>query len=135
MLGNRWITTYSHNGNHNNDSKQSKSTTKRRTATKKLPKCIKPGHVIEERRKSIRKEQERQGEKQTTKRPNAKTYPPCLHYQKTDHTADMCWKGPNADKRRKRHQIERTKDSKDKNHKPKTSRQSAQTSILKIPLR
>ena len=41
--------------------------------------CKKPGHVIKEWRKRTRKEEERQGEKKHSERPNAKTYPHCLH--------------------------------------------------------
>ena len=43
--------------------------------------CRKPGHAIKACQKSIRLEQERKGAEQTTKRPNAKTYPP-LHIAK-----------------------------------------------------
>ena len=69
--------------------------------------CKKPGHVIKECRKRIRKEQERQGEKQSAEKPNAKTYPSCPHCQRTNHTADMCWSGPNAANRPKRYKIEK----------------------------
>ena len=52
--------------------------------------CKEPERSIKECRKHIYKEQERQNEKQTTERANAETYPPCPHYRRTNHTADMC---------------------------------------------
>ena len=41
--------------------------------------CKKPGYVIKEGPKWIPIKQKRQGEKQTTERSNAKTYPPSPH--------------------------------------------------------
>ena len=39
------------------------------------------------------KEQGRQSEKQTTKKPNGKTFPPCPPCQRTNHTGDISWNG------------------------------------------
>ena len=63
--------------------------------------CKKPGHNIKECRKCIRKEQKRQSEEEPSERLIAKTYPPCPHYQRTNHTPDMCMNGLRAANRPK----------------------------------
>ena len=95
--------------------------------------CKKPGHVLEECCKRNRKQQERQLEKQTTKRPNAKTYPPCPYCQIANHTTDLCWNGPNAANRPKRYKTGNLKYSTDDSHEPGTSTQNVPTSILRNP--
>ena len=75
--------------------------------------------------------QERQDEKQFTEKSNARRYPPCPHCQRTKRTADMSWKNPNAANSPKNYKTENTDNSKDENHKPGTSTQTAPTSINK----
>ena len=64
----------------------------------------KPGHVIRDCRKRMRKEQERGNDPSTQKmKPStSKTYAPCPHCQRTNHPPEQCWSGPNAANRPKR---------------------------------
>ena len=66
--------------------------------------CKKPGHVIRDCRKRMRKEQERGNDPSTQKmKPStSKTYAPCPHCQRTNHPPEQCWSGPNAANRHKR---------------------------------
>ena len=66
--------------------------------------CKKPGHVIRECRKRIRKEQEHRNDPSTQKmKPStSKSYAPCPHCQRTNHPPEQCWSGPNAANRPKR---------------------------------
>ena len=66
--------------------------------------CKKPGHVIRDCRKRMRKEQERGNDPSTQKmKPStSKTYAPCPHCQRTNHPPEQCWSGPNAANRPKR---------------------------------
>ena len=66
--------------------------------------CKKPGHVIRDCRKRMKKEQERGNDPSTQKmKPStSKTYAPCPHCQRTNHPPEQCWSGPNAANRPKR---------------------------------
>ena len=66
--------------------------------------CKKPGHVIRDCRKRMRKEQERGNDPSTqkTKPSTSKTYAPCPHCQRTNHPPEQCWSGPNVANRPKR---------------------------------
>ena len=66
--------------------------------------CKKPGHVIRDCRKRMRKEQERGNDPSTQKmKPStSKPYAPCPHCQRTNHPPEQCWSGPNAANRPKR---------------------------------
>ena len=66
--------------------------------------CKKPGHVIRDCRKRMRKEQERGNDPSTQKmKPStSKTYAPCPHCQRTNHPPEQCWSGLNAANRPKR---------------------------------
>ena len=66
--------------------------------------CKKPGHVIRDCRKRIRKEQEQRNNPSTQKmKPStSKSYAPCPHCQRTNHPPEQCWSGPNAANRPKR---------------------------------
>ena len=66
--------------------------------------CKKPGHVIRDCRKRIRKEQEQRNNPSTQKmKPStSKSYAPCPHFQRTNHPPEQCWSGPNAANRPKR---------------------------------
>ena len=65
--------------------------------------CKKPGHVIRDCRKRIRKEQEQRNNPSTQKmKPStSKSYAPCPHCQRTIHPPKQCWSGPNAANRPK----------------------------------
>ena len=66
--------------------------------------CKKPGHVIRECRKRMRKEQEQRNDPSTQKmKPStSKPFPLCPHCQRTNHPPENCWSGPNAASRPKR---------------------------------
>ena len=66
--------------------------------------CKKPGHVIRDCRKMIRKEEEQRNNPSTQKmKPStSKSYAPCPHCHKTNHPPEQCWSGPNAANRPKR---------------------------------
>ena len=66
--------------------------------------CKKPGHVIRECRKRMRKEQGQRNDPSTQKmKPStSKSYAPCPHCQRTNHPPEQCWSGPNAANRPKR---------------------------------
>ena len=66
--------------------------------------CKKPGHVIRECRKRMRKEQEQRNDppNQNIKPSTSKSFPPCPHCQRTNHPPEKCWSGPNAANRPKR---------------------------------
>ena len=66
--------------------------------------CKKPGHLIRECRKRMRKEQEQRNDPSTQKmKPStSKSYAPCPHCQRTNHPPEQCWSGPNTANRPKR---------------------------------
>ena len=66
--------------------------------------CKKPGHVIRECRKRMRKEQEQRNDppNQNIKPSTSKSFPPCPHCHLTNHPPENCWSGPNAANRPKR---------------------------------
>ena len=66
--------------------------------------CKKPGHVIRDCRKRIRKEQEQRNNPSTQKmKPStSKSYAPCPHFQRLNHPPEQRWSGPNAANRPKR---------------------------------
>ena len=66
--------------------------------------CKKPGHVIRDCRKRMRKEQEQRSDppNQNIKQSTSKSFPPCPHCQLTNHPPENCWSGPNAANRPKR---------------------------------
>ena len=66
--------------------------------------CKKPGHVIRDCHKRIRKEQEQRNNPSTQKmKPStSKSHAPCPHCQRTNHPPERCWSGPNAANRPKR---------------------------------
>ena len=97
--------------------------------------CKKPGHAIEESRKRIGKEQESAGENEATEKPKPKRYLPCPYCRRTNHTADVRWKGSSAANRPKRQKTKNSSDSTDDSHNSGTSIQNALTSILKTPLK
>ena len=66
--------------------------------------CKKPGHVIRDCRKRMGKEQEQRNDpsNQIIKPSTSKSFPPCPHCQRTNHSPEKCWSGPNAANRPKR---------------------------------
>ena len=66
--------------------------------------CKKPGHVIQDCRKRMRKEQEQKNDpsNQNIKPSTSKSFPPCPHCQRTNHSPKKCWSGHNAANRPKR---------------------------------
>ena len=65
--------------------------------------CKKPGHVIRDCRKRMRKEQEQRNDppNQNIKQSTSKSFPPSHHCQRTNHPPEKCWSGPNAANRPK----------------------------------
>ena len=74
------------------------------------------------------KEQERQGEKQTTKRPNVKTYPWFPHCWRTNYPADMYWNGQSTANRPKMYETDIHNDLTDKSLESRMSKLNAPTS-------
>ena len=66
--------------------------------------CKKPGHVIRDCRKRMKKEQEQRKDPsiQNTKSSTSKSFAPCPHCQGTNHPPEKCRSGPNAANRPKR---------------------------------
>ena len=66
--------------------------------------CKKPGHVIRDCRKTMRKEQEQRNDPsiQNTKPSTSKSLAPIPHCQRTNHPPEQCWSGPNSAKIPKR---------------------------------
>ena len=66
--------------------------------------CKKPGHVIRDCRKMIKKDQEQRNDPsvQNTKPPTCRSIAPCPHCQRTKHPPEKCWSGPDAANRPKR---------------------------------
>ena len=76
--------------------------------------CKKPGHVIRECRKRMRKEQEQNDPSTQKMKPStSKSYAPCPHCQRTNHPPEQCWNGPNAANRPKRFKQEYPADDRD----------------------
>ena len=66
--------------------------------------CKKPGHVIRDCRKRMRKDQEQRNDtsNQNIRPSSFKSFPPCPHCQRTNHPPEKCWSSPNAANRPKR---------------------------------
>ena len=98
--------------------------------------CKKPGHVIRDCRKRMRKEQERGNDPPTQKmKPStSKTYAPCPHCQRTNHPPEQCWNGPNAANRPKRFKQAYPEDNRNDGQNQGNITHSGPSSILKNPL-
>ena len=98
--------------------------------------CKKPGHVIRDCRKRMRKEQERGNDPSTQKmKPStSKTYAPCPHCQRTNHPPEQCWSGPNAANRPKRFKQAYPEDNRNDGQNQGNMIHSGSSSILKNPL-
>ena len=66
--------------------------------------CKKPGHVIRDCPKRMRKEQEQRNDpsNQNIKPSTSKSFPPCPHCQRKNNPPEKCWSGHNAANRPKR---------------------------------
>ena len=95
--------------------------------------CKKPGHVIRECRKRMRKEQEQRNDpsNQNIKPSTSKSFPPCPHCQRTNHPPEKCWSGPNAANRPKRFEQEYPEDNRNGGQDQGKLTHSGPSSILK----
>ena len=95
--------------------------------------CKKPGHVIRECRKRIRKEQEQRNDppNQNIKPSASKSFPPCPHCQRTNHPPEKCWSGPNAANRPKRFKQEYHPENRNDGQEQGNLTHSGPSSILK----
>ena len=98
--------------------------------------CKKPGHVIRECRKRIRKEQEqRNGPSTRMMKPStSKSYAPCPHCQRTNHPPEQCWSGPNAANRPTRFKQAYPEDNRNDGQDQENMTHSGPSSILKNSL-
>ena len=66
--------------------------------------CRKPGPVIRDFRKRMRKEQEQRNDpsNQNIKPSTSNSFAPCPHCQRTNHLPEKCWSVPNAANRPRR---------------------------------
>ena len=98
--------------------------------------CKKPGHVIRDCRKRMRKEQEQRNDpsNQNIKPSTSKSFPPCPHCQRTNHPPEKCWSGPNAANRPKRFKQEYSADNRNDGQEQGNLTHSGPPSILKNSL-
>ena len=95
--------------------------------------CKKPGHVIRECRKRMRKEQEQRNDppNQNIKPSTSKSFAPCPHCQRTNHPPEKCWSGPNAANRPKRFKQEYHPENRNEGQEQGNLTHSGPSSILK----
>ena len=98
--------------------------------------CKKPGHVIRDCRKRIRKEQEQRNDpsNQKIKPSTSKSFPPCPHCQWTNHPPEQCWSGSNAANRPKRFKQEYPENNRNDGQEQGNLTHSERSSILKNSL-
>ena len=98
--------------------------------------CKKPGHVIRDCRKRMRKEQEQRNDasNQNIKFSTSKSFAPCPHCQRTNHPPEKCWSGPNAGKRPKRFKQEYHPENRNDGQEQGNLTHSGASSILKNSL-
>ena len=95
--------------------------------------CKKPGHVIRDCRKRMRKEQDQRNDPSTQKMKSStsKSYAPCPHCQRTNHPPEQCWSGPNAANRPKRFKQTYPEDNRNDGQDQGNLTHSGPSSILK----
>ena len=95
--------------------------------------CKKPGHVIRDCRKRMRKEQEQRNDpsNQNIKPSTSKSFPPCPHYQRTNHPPEKCCSGPTAANRPKRFKQEYNPENRNDGQEQGNLTHSGPSSILK----
>ena len=98
--------------------------------------CKKPGHVVRDCRKRIRKEQKQRNDPSTQKmKPStSKSFAPCPHCQRTNHPPEQCWSGPNAAYRPKRFKQTYPEDNRNDGQDQGNLTHSGPSSILKNSL-
>ena len=98
--------------------------------------CKKPGHVIRDCRKRMRKEQEQRNDpsNQNMKHLTSKSFAPCPHCQRTNHPHEKCWSGPNAANRPKRFKQEYSADNRNDGQEQGNLTQAGPSAILKNSL-
>ena len=98
--------------------------------------CEKPGRVIRECRKRMRKEQEQRNDTsiQNTKPSTSKSYAPCPLCQRTNHPPEKRWSGPNAANKPKRFKQQYPVDNRNDVQDPGNLTHSRPTSVLKNSL-
>ena len=95
--------------------------------------CKKPGHVIRDFRRRMRKEKEQRNDLsiQNTKPSTSKSFAPCPHCQRRNHHPENFWSGPNAANRPKRFKQEYPADNQNDGQNQGTLTHTGPTSILK----
>ena len=95
--------------------------------------CKKPGHVIRDCRKSMRKEQEQRNDpsNQNIKPSTSTSFPSCPHCQRTNHPPGKCWNGPNAANRPKQFKQEYNPENRNDGQEQENLTHSGPSSILK----
>ena len=98
--------------------------------------CKKPGYVIRDCRKRMRKEQEQRNDpsSQNIKPSTSKSYAPCPLFQRTNHPPEQCRSGPNAANRPKRFKQEYPADNRNDGQNQGNLNHSGPSSILKNSL-
>ena len=98
--------------------------------------CKKPGHVIRDCRKRMRKEQEQRNDppNQNIKHSTSKSFPPCPHCQRTHHPPEKCWSCPNAANRPKRFKQEENPEIRNDGQEQGNLSHSGPSTILKNSL-
>ena len=98
--------------------------------------CKKPGHVVRDCRKRIRKEQKQRNDPSTQKMKHStsQSYAPCPHCQRTNHPPEQCWSGPNAANRPKRFKQTYPEDNRNDGQDQGNLTHSGPLSFLKNPL-
>ena len=98
--------------------------------------CKKPGHVIRECRKRMKKEQEQINDpsNQNKKPSTSKSFPPCPHCQRTNHPPEKCWSGSDAANRPKRFKQEYNPENRNDGQEQGNLTHSGPSSILKNSL-
>ena len=98
--------------------------------------CKKPGNVIRDCRKRMRKEQKQRNDpsKQNIKPSTSKSFAACPHCQRPNHPPEKCWSGPNAANRPKRCQQEYHPENRNDGREQGNLTHSGPSSILKNSL-
>ena len=98
--------------------------------------CKKPGHVIRDCRKRMRKEQEQRNDPliQNMKPSTSKSFSPSPHCQRTNHPPEKCWSCPNAANRPKRFKQEYLADNRNDGQEQGNLTHTGSSSILKNAL-
>ena len=98
--------------------------------------CKKPGQVIRECRKRLKKEQEQRKDTptQNTKPSTWRSFAPCPLCQRTNHPPEKCWSRPNAANRTQRFKRDYPTDNQNDGQEQGNLTHSGPSSILKNPL-